>query len=295
MILNIFFYYIITITTMIQSKFTYRGFMLDTSRKFFPISSIKTMIDYMSEANLNTFHWHLIDNEGFNIELDYDNGSLTKHGSLNGKFYTKLDLIEIINYANKYNIQVLPEFDFPGHARAFGKVYPDLLLDGYDDELDLNNRNVFHLLKKIFYEFIPIFNTTKFVHFGHDESSNTKTQLTRSLKFSLNIANKYKKIPIVWDDIITNFKLNKSKYKSFILQVWQNIDAMNNALDLEYETIISLADYFYIGNDISSPKNFIFPDNKNIIGFEVVWFTSEGDDENDVSWIKDFIMECKNL
>jgi hypothetical protein len=280
---------------MAQSKYSYRGFMLDTARQFFPLSTIKTILDYMKEANLNKFHWHLIDNEGFNIEFNYDYKKLTNYGSLKGQYYTKKNIIEIINYAKKYNIEVIPEFDFPGHAKAFGIAYPKIMLKGFDDELDLSNPKVFTILDKLFTEFIPIFNTSEYVHFGHDESANIPTEIIKSLTFAAGIATKYNKTPIVWDDPITDKRIRQPPCQPFIVQVWQDIEALYIILNLEYKTIVSISKNFYIGNDVGTPKDFDFPDNENIIGFEICWFTSESDDTNDVSWIKSFMMETKDF
>jgi len=294
--LILFFNIIITFcnTIMAQSKYEYRGFMLDTARQFFPLSTIKTIIDYMDEANLNKFHWHLIDNEGFNIEWDYDYKRLTNYGSLKGQYYTKNDLIEVINYASKYNIEVIPEFDFPGHTKAFGKAYPDIMLTGYDDELDLSNPKVFPLLDKLFTDFIPIFNKSEYIHFGHDESSNQPSELIKSLTFAAGTATKYNKIPIVWDDVFTDARLRQPKCKPIVVQVWQDSESLDIILNLEYRAIVSIADYFYLGGKYS-PKDYVFPNNENIIGFEVVFFTSESDDNEDVSWIKPFLMECSEF
>jgi len=286
---------IATTTVLAQSKYMYRGFMLDTARQFFPKPSIFKIIDYMDEANLNVLHLHFTDDESFSVEWDYDNNKLTKSASLNGQYYTKDDIREIITYARQYNIVVVPEFDFPAHVGAWSKAYPELMLPGVTDEFDVSNPMVFELMDKLFEEFFPLFSDAPFIHMGHDEIANTQDESVKSLNFAYKQAIKYQRKPIIWNDLITDKNIRQPKCLPYVIQVWTNQEALDTILELGYPNIVSIADYFYIGNDVSSPKHFVFPDDPNIIGFEVVYFSSITDDPNDVEWVRDFIMETKDF
>lgn len=122
-------------------RFEYRGLHLDVSRNFHPKSSVLKLLDVMALYKLNKFHFHLTDDEGWRIEIDglpelttvganrahtldekknlfpaYGSGSTTD--SYGSGFYTKADFIEILKYAQQRHIEVIPEIDLPGHARA---------------------------------------------------------------------------------------------------------------------------------------------------------------------------------
>ena len=94
--------------------------MLDTSRRFFKVDTIKKVIDALALAKFNVFHWHLLDDDSFPLELEaYPN--VTKNGAFSAEqTYSKADVLDIVNYAANLAIRVIPEFDNPGHARSVG-------------------------------------------------------------------------------------------------------------------------------------------------------------------------------
>ena len=301
-------------------KFIYRGFMLDTARKFFPVYSIFKILDFMNEAKLNVLHRSFTNNESFSLNTKFDNGLLSKD---NVNSYNINDIKNVISYAYKYKITIIPEFDFPGHVGAWNKIYHHLMVDWTTDEFNMTNPYVYKYLTKLFNEIIPVFwdydPVCKFIHMGHDEISSPKDYILPSLSYAYKIANTYNKTPIIWNDPITskNIKqneiiqhytltkkrypkywdhwncLNMNKDELFIIQVWDSMKSLNYILSLNYKTIISVSKYWYIGGE-SSPSNFIFPINDNIIGAELCWFTSESDDPNDLEWIHKLILEAGN-
>jgi hexosaminidase len=124
-------------------RFTYRGMHLDVSRHFFNIDFIKKYIDYLSYLKFNNFHWHLTDDQGWRIEIKkyplltqiggFRNGTITgrypgiTNDSLHyGGFYTQKQIKEIVAYAAKRYINVIPEIEMPGHASAAIAAYPQL-------------------------------------------------------------------------------------------------------------------------------------------------------------------------
>ncbi|MEA3419449.1 MAG: beta-N-acetylhexosaminidase [Campylobacterota bacterium] len=134
-------------------RFKWRGIMLDTSRNFFSKAYVKKFIDRMAQHKLNRFHWHLTDDEGWRIEIKrYP--LLTKIGARRGPgtklpfstypamrgaknrvqsgYYSQNDIREIVAYAKARSIEILPEIDMPGHAKAAIVAYPKLLQDPKD-------------------------------------------------------------------------------------------------------------------------------------------------------------------
>ena len=100
--------------------YRYRGIMLDTSRHYIPVPKILETLDAMMYNKLNTFHWHITDDDSFPLVLDCypqlsDN---SKFGP--GMVYSKLDVAKIINYALTRGVRVIPEIDSPGHTWSWG-------------------------------------------------------------------------------------------------------------------------------------------------------------------------------
>jgi hexosaminidase len=124
-------------------RFKYRGMHLDVSRHMFPLAFIKKYIDLMSTYKLNTFHWHLTDDQGWRIEIKKypklttigasRNGTIIGHhpgvntdGEPYKGFYTQNEAKEIVAYAASKFINVIPEIEMPGHASAAIAAYPEL-------------------------------------------------------------------------------------------------------------------------------------------------------------------------
>ncbi|MFT3901766.1 MAG: beta-N-acetylhexosaminidase [Niabella sp.] len=126
-----------------QPDMKYRGLHLDVSRHFFPVSFIKKYIDYIALHKMNTFHFHLTDDQGWRIEIKkypeltsvggWRNGTIIGNfpGSGNDKlryggFYTQEDIKDIVKYASDRFVTVIPEIEMPGHASAAIAAYPFL-------------------------------------------------------------------------------------------------------------------------------------------------------------------------
>lgn len=116
-------------------RYKYRGFMLDVGRYFFPVAQIKRMIDLMALHKLNTFHWHLTEDQGWRVEIKKyplltEKGSRRSHTNFGLRpesgFYTQSDIREIVEYCHARFIRVVPEFDIPGHCVSAIACYPQL-------------------------------------------------------------------------------------------------------------------------------------------------------------------------
>ena len=136
-----------------KPRFAYRGFMLDCSRHFSSVAMIKRQLDMMALLKLNRFHWHFTDDQGWRIEIKKypklaEVGSIREKVALNlvgyyeglepydnheygrGKYYTQEDAKEIVEYANKLHITVVPEIEMPGHLVAAIASYPEISCKG---------------------------------------------------------------------------------------------------------------------------------------------------------------------
>jgi hexosaminidase len=131
------------VTIKDQPRFIYRGMHLDVARHFFDVDFVKKYIDMIAMHKMNTFHWHLTEDQGWRIEIKkypeltkvgaYRNGTITGHypGETNdneryGGFYTQDDIREVLAYAQKRHVEVIPEIELPGHSQAAIASYPYL-------------------------------------------------------------------------------------------------------------------------------------------------------------------------
>lgn len=185
-------------------RFAYRGLHLDVGRHFFPINFIKKYIDYIAFHKMNYFHWHLTEDQGWRIEIKkypelaktaaYRNGTIIGHfpGKGNdsiryGGIYTQEEVKEIVAYAAKRYITVIPEIEMPGHSLAALTAYPNLGCTGgpykvqetwgvFDDVYCAGNDSVFQFLQDVMDEVIPLF-PSQYVHIGGDESPKKRWQV----------------------------------------------------------------------------------------------------------------------
>lgn len=181
-------------------RFRYRGFMIDVGRHFFPVSYLKQMIDLMALHNINYFHWHLTEDQGWRIEIK-KYPKLTEIGSkrdstiidwetkkFDGKphsgFYTQDEAREIVRYAADRFIIVVPEIDLPGHTTAALASYPELGCTGgpykvlcsfgvFPDVLCAGNDQTLQFTKDVLYEIMDIF-PSEYIHIGGDECPKSR-------------------------------------------------------------------------------------------------------------------------
>ena len=183
-----------------QPRFGYRGMMLDVGRHFFSMDEIKTYIDMMALHNINRFHWHLSEDQGWRIEIKKypkltEIGSMRKEtvighnsGKYDGKpyggFYTQEQAKEIVAYAAERYITVIPEIDLPGHMQAALAAYPELGCTGgpyevwtqwgvSDNVLCAGNDQTIQFIKDVLAEIVEIF-PSEYIHVGGDECPKDK-------------------------------------------------------------------------------------------------------------------------
>lgn len=185
-----------------EPRFKWRGMMLDVSRHFAPIETVKEYIDLMAMYKLNTLHWHLTDDPGWRIEIK-KYPKLTQVGAWRvdqndkiwgsrpqakpgetptyGGFYTQDELKEVVKYAQLRNVTIVPEIEMPGHSAAAVASYPWLsckqipqlpMTGGNYTNMASNycagNDSVFTFLQDVLKEVMAIFPST-YIHVGGDE------------------------------------------------------------------------------------------------------------------------------
>lgn len=179
-------------------KFPYRGMHLDVSRHYFPVAFIKEYIDHLAMLKINTFHWHLTDDQGWRIEIRqypdlttkgaYREETLIGHyndmpqqydGKRYGGFYTQEEVKEIVAYATARHVTVIPEIEMPGHAQAAIHAYPDLGCTGKQvpvatkwgvfENIFCPKEDTFTFLKNVLDEVMLLF-PGEYIHIGGDEA-----------------------------------------------------------------------------------------------------------------------------
>ncbi len=183
-------------------RFSWRGMHLDCSRHFFPVAFVKKFIDLLALHNMNVFHWHLTDDQGWRIEIKKwpklvtvgsqrtgtiigTNSDLDDHIPYGG-CYTQEEAREIVAYAAARHITVIPEIDMPGHMLAALASYPELGCTGgpyqvghywgvYKDVLCVANSKVYEFVEDVLTEIMDIF-PSEVIHIGGDETPTDKWQ-----------------------------------------------------------------------------------------------------------------------
>ena len=181
-------------------RFAFRGFMIDCCRHFFPVSYIKEIIDMLALHNINNFHWHLSDDQGWRIQIDQYPNLVTVGSKRKGTmkdweskvcdsipvegYYTKEEAKAIVQYAADRHINVIPEIDMPGHTTAALASYPWLGCTGgpyevewqpgvFEDVICVGNPKTLQFAKDVLAEIMEIF-PSPYIHIGGDECPKTR-------------------------------------------------------------------------------------------------------------------------
>jgi hexosaminidase len=181
-------------------RFGYRGLMLDVCRHFFNTTFVKRYIDLIAAYKLNTFHWHLTDDQGWRIEIKkypkltsvggfrketlignyYDRTPQQFDNTKYGGYYTQDEIRQVVKYAADRYITVVPEIEMPGHAMAALAAYPEYGCDsaenyqvltkwGVNNDIFCPKEKTFAFLEDVLTEVIALF-PGKYIHIGGDEA-----------------------------------------------------------------------------------------------------------------------------
>ena len=183
-----------------KPRFPYRGMHLDCARHFFSVDAVKRYLDIMAVYKLNRFHWHLSDDQGWRIEIrqypeltligGYRSGTMigrdfnSDDGIRYGGYYTQDQIREVVAYAEKLGITVVPEIDLPGHMLAALSAYPWLGCSGgpyeawhkwgvADEVLCAGKETTYGFLENVLAEVAGLF-PGEYIHIGGDECPKTE-------------------------------------------------------------------------------------------------------------------------
>lgn len=177
--------------------FVYRGLHMDVSRHFVSVEEVKKYIDQIAMLKLNTFHWHLTDDQAWRIEIKkypklttvgaYRNRTLQGHNNdyprvwdntRTGGFYTQEEIKDVVDYARKRFVTIIPEIEMPGHATAVVASYPELSCSGgpFDvegrwgvfNDVFCTKDETFSFLEDVLTEVAALF-PSPYIHIGGDE------------------------------------------------------------------------------------------------------------------------------
>ena len=280
-----------------EPRFKWRGMHLDVGRHFFDISFIKKYIDYIAIHKMNIFHWHLTEDQGWRVEIDsypkltevsaFRDETLIGHyrddprrfdGKKYGGYYTKDEMKEIVEYARKRYITVVPEIEMPGHSRAVLAAYPELSCTGgphtvaklwgvHKEVFCAGKESTFEFLEKVLIEVSDIF-PGEYIHIGGDECpkdrweeheldqqrmrkeglDNENELQSYFIKRIEGILNKLGKRLIGWDEI-----LEGGLAPGAIVQSWRGMEGGISAVDAGHEVIMSPTSHAYF--DYYQSKN----------------------------------------
>jgi len=189
-----------------KPRFGWRGMMLDVCRHYYPVDFVKKFIDYLAMYKMNSFHWHLTDDQGWRIEIKkypkltqvaawrnetmigkYGKGAPLYDHLRYGGFYTQAQIREIVAYAKARYINIVPEIEMPGHALAALTAYPELSCTGgpfevgqkwgvFDDVYCAGNEKTFQFVEDVLTEAADLF-PSPIIHIGGDECPKTRWKI----------------------------------------------------------------------------------------------------------------------
>ncbi len=280
-------------------RYSWRGVMLDVGRYFFPVPVIKRYLEQMAVLKLNKFHWHLTEDQGWRIEIkkypkltetgawrkESPNGhvgtpQVRGNGVPHGGFYTQDEIREIVAYAAKLHIDVIPEIDMPGHMVAAIAAYPEL---GCKDEpCDVHtwwgvNSNILYpgpetvkFMQDVLEEVLDLF-PSECIHIGGDEAVKTlwdSTPKVIKLREQLGLKDSHElqswfirqmddfltargRRLVGWDEI-----LEGGLAKGAVVMSWRNFEGGREAAKQGHDVIIAVnsGTYFDYGQDIDYSK-----------------------------------------
>lgn len=294
-------------------RFEWRGLMLDESRHFFGKEEVKELIDLMSRYKLNRLHWHLSDNQGWRVEIKaYPElctvGGLGCHSDKTApaRYYTQEEIREVVKYAAERHVEIIPEIDMPGHAKAFGRAFPDL----YAGKSTVNpaNPKLYEVLETIMTELAELF-PGRYIHIGGDEVSTEGWRQRSDIppfmrkkkiksyddiqkyfekRFS-GIVNKTGKIIVAWDEVL-NGDMDKEKT---VIHWWRGThpETLEKSLTEGYKTVICTWRAFYLDyaqdsrctkghlvskgvfNPLKKLYDYKFPEHTSLIGVQANLWT----------------------
>lgn len=239
-------------------RFEWRGFMLDVARHFFPVEVVESAIDLAASLKLNRFHLHLTDDQGWRLESAAypeltEVGAQTAVGGGVGGYYTREEYREIVDYAFRRGVIVVPEIDMPGHTQAALASLPWLNCDGTSppvrtdilvglSSLCTDDERVYEFADDVIGELADL-TTGPYIHIGGDEANQTDPDdYRRFVSRAAAIVRDHGKVPIGWEAIV-----DAEPGEDAVTQVWigaeDDVDAIAAA---GHGVVMSEASHSYL-------------------------------------------------
>ncbi len=258
-------------------RFAWRGILVDVSRHFQTKEAMMNLIDAMAMAKLNTLHWHLTDDQGWRIEIK----AFPKLAADSKQFYTQEEIREVVAYAAKRAVTVVPEIDVPGHSYAAIRSYPMLgckLKNGkMANVYNPAKESTYEFLDKVFAEVASLFPAAH-IHLGADEVGmgawkqdpdcqafikkhsieNLHDLQTHFIKRVGAIIQKHGKTPVAWDEA-----LGGGLGKDLVIMSWRGMKPGSVALARGHHVVFCPVSslYFDRSNSRSAANPQGFSDN----------------------------------
>ena len=279
-----------------KPRFGYRGLMLDVARHFFTVEEVKRFIDLMASYKMNTFHWHLTEDQGWRIEIK-KYPLLTKVASVRkesmvgafkdqkfdktpyGGFYTQDQIREVVAYAAKKFITVVPEIEMPGHSQAVLAAYPqfgcnpDKMYEvrtkwGISEDVLCPREETFQFVEDVLTEVMDLF-PGMYIHIGGDECPKTQWKESRFCQNLIKqlglkdehelqsyfirrvdkfITSKGRRL-IGWDEILEGGLSPNATVMS-----WRGVKGGMEAAKQQHEVVMSPNSHFYLDYYQGEPK-----------------------------------------
>jgi hexosaminidase len=294
-----------------QPRFPWRGLLIDVSRHFQTMETLKRNLDAMAAVKLNVLHWHLTEDQGFRVESKKF-PKLHQLGS-DGNYYTQEQVREIIAYARDRGIRVVPEFDIPGHSTSWLVGHPELgSAPGpytierrpgiFEPALDPTREDVYKFLETFLGEMAALF-PDDYMHIGGDENEGKQWDRNPAIQeymkkkgikdnhalqayFNtrlLKILQKHGKKMIGWDEI-----LQPELPKDVVIHSWRGTAALAEAARKGYDGILSNGYYIdliqpasqhYVPDPVPADSTLTPEEAKHVLGGEATmwaeWVTPE--------------------
>ena len=309
-------------------SFKHRGFLLDCSRHFFEKETILKYIDLLTLYKMNVLHWHLTEDQGWRIainkypKLESIASKRTElDGSEYGGIYSKADIREVVAYASKNGIEVIPEIEMPGHSQAAIAAYPHLSCTGkqvaiandwgvFKEIYCAGNDSVFTFLEDVLTEVVDLF-PSKYLHIGGDEAPKSRLEACSKcqnrieeeglkdehelqayfIKRIQTFLNSKGKEIIGWDEI-----LEGGLTEGAIVQSWRGVEGGIAAAKQGNKVIMSPTSHAYLDYDLKAinlekiysfnpiPTDLSSDFHANIIGGECNMWTEHVPDEKTLDY-----------
>ncbi|KAI9264831.1 glycoside hydrolase superfamily [Sporodiniella umbellata] len=266
-------------------SFTHRGILLDTSRNFYPIASLKRTIDAMSYNKMNVLHWHVTDSQSWPLFIKSHPELSQKGAYLPQWVYSPRDVSDLIQYGQSRGVRIIPEIDMPAHTDSIALSHPELIAchglwwGTYAAEPPAGQLNVVHpgtmeLVRDVIQDVTSQF-PDSFYHAGGDEINPkcwpTNQEMSDYVKkhnitfedlwnnftdHSIEYVTKQNKRPMLWEDSVHSKADKKAVVQTWVSPPWKFTEA-------GHDVVISNYDYFYLdcgkGGWVGNDTRYISP------------------------------------